>query len=586
MNAIDVDFTKLKTSWTKYDIVQVLDVVYSVETIEKYKNKEAKINEPILRSFLGINSLNDPIPTYWIEIQKFPIEKKIFSLLALIFTHGEIVKDFARKYSNGNMGGTFYLDSSSKQLTNIRSALVVSEAAEPIYRRKIEVPYDFSVVFYNPKVGKLFKEILLERLSRLVDVSNLKSEQFYEICYDNEFERALSLSREQFKLWLEGSPFDAFYVSKIQINSFLSIKEPVHIRFENSKEIYFLGENGDGKSLILMAIYLAFNGNYLKYKTEKKDTGIASDLLDENNDIFGIDELGHEYNLQNAIFLENLYAYGTHRGRYSPEPSEKYGFMSLFDNDLTLNSPEQWLKNLKLEEEQAKKSHQDSRLATKYLEEILLYILEKNVKTCIDGSVVYFEEKGCKLTLNQLSEGYRSIIIFICDLLYRIYSKNPHDIFNTKGVVLVDEIDQHLHLKWQRNIVGKLRKIFPNIQFIFTTHSPTIIQGASEDAIIFRTYRVNGITKVSEPYYRNDLDHLMMNTLVTSSLFGLEDSRLDLNENDADTSDTYLLYRINNKLMEKLQEQKQRGKDFISDKEIDSLIDNILKDYDKNEENK
>ena len=341
MNAIDVDFTKLKTSWTKYDIVQVLDVVYSVETIEKYKNKEAKINEPILRSFLGINSLNDPIPTYWIEIQKFPIEKKIFSLLALIFTHGEIVKDFARKYSNGNMGGTFYLDSSSKQLTNIRSALVVSEAAEPIYRRKIEVPYDFSVVFYNPKVGKLFKEILLERLSRLVDVSNLKSEQFYEICYDNEFERALSLSREQFKLWLEGSPFDAFYVSKIQINSFLSIKEPVHIRFENSKEIYFLGENGDGKSLILMAIYLAFNGNYLKYKTEKKDTGIASDLLDENNDIFGIDELGHEYNLQNAIFLENLYAYGTHRGRYSPEPSEKYGFMSLFDNDLTLNSPEQ-----------------------------------------------------------------------------------------------------------------------------------------------------------------------------------------------------------------------------------------------------
>ena len=126
MNAIDVDFTKLKTSWTKYDIVQVLDVVYSVETIEKYKNKEAKINEPILRSFLGINSLNHPIPTYWIEIQKFPIEKKIFSLLALIFTHGEIVKDFARKYSNGNMGGTFYLDSSSKQLTNIRSALVVS----------------------------------------------------------------------------------------------------------------------------------------------------------------------------------------------------------------------------------------------------------------------------------------------------------------------------------------------------------------------------------------------------------------------------------------------------------------------------
>ena len=62
----------------------------------------------------------------------------------------------------------------------------------------------------------------------------------------------------------------------------------------------------------------------------------------------------------NIIFLmqyifDNLYAYGTHRGRYNADPSEKYGFMSLFNNDLTLNSPEQWLKNLKLEEEQSLK---------------------------------------------------------------------------------------------------------------------------------------------------------------------------------------------------------------------------------------
>lgn len=83
MDSIHIDFTELRTSWTKYDIVQALDVIYSVDTIQKYKNKEAKINERILRSFLGINSLDDPIPDYWIEIQKYPIEKKIFSLLAV-----------------------------------------------------------------------------------------------------------------------------------------------------------------------------------------------------------------------------------------------------------------------------------------------------------------------------------------------------------------------------------------------------------------------------------------------------------------------------------------------------------------------
>lgn len=94
MDSIHIDFTELRTSWTKYDIVQALDVIYSVDTIQKYKKKEAKINERILRSFLGINSLDDPIPDYWIEIQKYPIEK------TLIITCG----------SGLNKGYTFWIN--------------------------------------------------------------------------------------------------------------------------------------------------------------------------------------------------------------------------------------------------------------------------------------------------------------------------------------------------------------------------------------------------------------------------------------------------------------------------------------------
>ena len=82
-----LDLTKLKTSWTKYDIVQVLDVVYSVETIQKYMKGEATINEPILKAFLGVKTLNDPIPAYWIDIQKYSDkEKKLFALAALLLT--------------------------------------------------------------------------------------------------------------------------------------------------------------------------------------------------------------------------------------------------------------------------------------------------------------------------------------------------------------------------------------------------------------------------------------------------------------------------------------------------------------------
>lgn len=578
-----IDFSKLRSSWTKYDIVQALDVVYSVETIQKFLNKEAGIDEPILRSFLGIKSLKDPIPNYWIEIQKYPNEKKIFALLALIFTHEEIFSDFATKYSTGDMKGKFYIvEPITKPQTNIRSALVVSEATEPFYRREKVVPYDFSVVYYNPNVGKLFKEVLWERISRCTN-EKFTNDEFYEYCFDGKFERALSLTKEQFRMWLEGESFEAHYIKRININSFYSIKEPIELNFEDSKEIYFLGENGDGKSLLLMAAYLAFNGNYIKNQTEKTDTGRAIDILNDC-DVSGFDEFGHEYNVHNAIFLNSFFAYGTHRGRYSSENSEKYGFMTLFNNDLTLKSPEQWIKDLKLNED--KEPYDKYNVALSVLQSILYDLLEKNVNPEIEGSKVIFREKGYPLSLEQLSEGYRSIIIFVCDLIYRLSNAiddSDVDIFKSKGVVLIDEIDQHLHLKWQRVIVSKLRNIFPNIQFFFTTHSPSIIQGASNDAIIYRVYREDGITKVSDPYYRKDLNDFMMNTLVTSSLFGLDDSRMVPDNDTSNTEGSFALYKINKILKERLETQKLAGKNFISDVEIEKLINNILSemDYDK-----
>ena len=166
------------------------------------------------------------------------------------------------------------------------------------------------------------------------------------------------------------------------------------------------------------------------------------------------------------------------------------------------------------------------------------------------------------------------------DLLSRLNKNQPevNDINDLHGIVMVDEIDLHLHPKWQRNLISKIRKLLPNVQFLFTTHSPTIIQGASNDAIIYRVYRNSddGKTRVSDPYYRKDLNHLMINTLLTSPLFGLENSRLDSENDNSDTSDTYLLYRINKLLETELQKQKNEGKEFISDEDIDSLIKSLI----------
>jgi AAA15 family ATPase/GTPase len=218
----------------------------------------------------------------------------------------------------------------------------------------------------------------------------------------------------------------------------------------------------------------------------------------------------------------------------------------------------------------------------KLLEDIFYDLLERNVEIKIEGTGVNFTEKGMTLSFDQLSEGYKSILIFVSDLLYRLSknSKGDEKITNLKGIVLVDEIDLHLHPKWQRLIVNKLRTIFPNIQFVFTTHSPMIIQGASPDAIIFRVYRnkEDGITRVSEPYFRKKLDHLMINTVLTSPLFGMIDSRMDSKDDFSDTSETYLLYKIDKKIKLELEKQKAKGKEFVSDAEIDRMIDDILKE--------
>jgi predicted ATPase len=588
--AMEVDLSKLRASWTKYDIVRVMEVIESLQILEKFKNKEASIDEPILRAFLGINSLQDPLPEYWIEIQNFPYVKKLFALFSILFTHEDIIDQFAQKYSTGDMKGVFTVED-GKQYTNIRSALIESGAAEPIYRRTKEVPYDFSPIFHNSEVGKLFKRLLIERISKLTTTVITES-IFYEICYLNNFHKAISLSENQFKSWLEGTPdFESNYnsIERVQIINFFSIEE-VNLDFAGSKEIYFLGENGDGKSLILMAIYLAFNGNYITEKTDQEATGKAADIIRNNKNIqlFGLDEGGKEYNLKKGIYINNLFGYGTHRGRYSTDNPEEYGFMSLFDSEQTLVNPISWLKDQKLLEleKNLNVNIEDKKLQNSFLvsslEVMFFELLEKNVEIKIEGSGVFFKEKGSDLTFDQLSEGYRSIIIFVADLIYRL-NKNVSErkkITELKGIVLVDEIDLHLHPKWQRVIVRKLRNLFPNIQFIFTTHSPTMIQGASEDAIIYRVYRnsEDGKTRVGDPYFRKDLDHLMINTLLTSPLFGLNDSRMNSDDDEADTSDTYLLYRINAKLEEELKKQKDGGKQFVTDDDIDLLIQQIIDD--------
>ena len=102
--------------------------------------------------------------------------------------------------------------------------------------------------------------------------------------------------------------------------------------------------------------------------------------------------------------------------------------------------------------------------------------------------MVEFDD-GTTIPFEHLSDGQRTILGLFCDIARRAAILNPHldgDASNkSKGVVLIDELDLHLHPKWQRRVIEDLRTVFPNIQFICTTHSPFLIQSLrSSDELI------------------------------------------------------------------------------------------------------
>ena len=92
-----------------------------------------------------------------------------------------------------------------------------------------------------------------------------------------------------------------------------------------------------------------------------------------------------------------------------------------------------------------------------------------------------------KVPIDRLSAGTKAILAVVADLAYRCCTLNPHlhatAAMDTPGVVLIDEIDLHLHPSWQQQILPTLQNIFPNIQFIVTTHSPQVISSIPKECV-------------------------------------------------------------------------------------------------------
>lgn len=127
-------------------------------------------------------------------------------------------------------------------------------------------------------------------------------------------------------------------------------------------------------------------------------------------------------------------------------------------------------------------------------------------------------KQGQPLLINQLSDGEKVLLALTGDLAARLAIANPSlpDPLQGSGVVLIDEIELHLHPKWQREIIPALTRTFPNCQFIVTTHSPQVISEVKPEGIYILEKADEGIiARRPESSYGRDSNRILEDLMDT-----------------------------------------------------------------------
>ena len=148
---------------------------------------------------------------------------------------------------------------------------------------------------------------------------------------------------------------------------------------------------------------------------------------------------------------------------------------------------EKWFKKLSYTELQKRQTLPALEAVKKAVLSCIPDATEFYHDTDLDQIVIKLKQEGL-VPFNNLSDGYRNIVAMVADIAHRAARLNPHfeteAAQKTKGIVLIDEIDLHLHPKWQRRVVRDLQNAFPAMQFIATTHSPFILQSLEPGEVI------------------------------------------------------------------------------------------------------
>lgn len=159
----------------------------------------------------------------------------------------------------------------------------------------------------------------------------------------------------------------------------------------------------------------------------------------------------------------------------------------------------------------------------------------------VDADGLWIERGGLTLPVRRLGDGYRAVAHLVLSLVQHLHAHHGaltwtrhadgHLACEQAAVVLIDEIDAHLHVSWQREIGFWLTRRFPNIQFLVTTHSPFVCQAASPRGLIRLPApgEDRRIEHVSDDVFRSVV-HGTVDDAVLTELFGLDHARSDRTE--------------------------------------------------------
>lgn len=335
--------------------------------------------------------------------------------------------------------------------------------------------------------------------------------------------------------------------------------EKATLKFKDKKWVTLLSQNGSGKSTILQALALLLAGpegaqklapRPVGWLRDEKQTGKISIRIHQSDcdpGQYGLEKVSKTFGytffitgeekltIRNKVYTEpgvqesgdrrlgwlreNAYiskgkgwfavGYGAFRRLTrssqiivpSLEPSARFtNFITQFNEEEPLSAFEQWMVYLdyRIAKDKDKDATRQKNLGIAAINKLLPEAVNFDSVTA-QGRII-FNVDGVKVPTISLSDGYRSVLALAGDLVWRLIQSFPDssDPLKEEGVVLIDELDIHLHPIWQRDIAGWLREQFPNLQFIVSTHSPLIAVGAGDQALTLKVSLKNGKSVVDE----------------------------------------------------------------------------------------